>query len=231
MSTKPIPRNMPTNRAARMWRIFHSSPRSRRRLGSSDRPPDQHADRHERRVLERVHERVAHAPPRRRRRSARCRARARRSAARPAAGGGSGSARAASAGAGQRHERRAGQEEHQHRVAQPGEQERRREVGDQQVLGHVRSTAGRRRPASTGASSPIDPQRHRRSCHHGCLEPRHRHAPPAQDAQRAQVQRAAARRHRARRSRIAMALSVATLEDRAAQQHEPPRSATATTTT
>ncbi len=35
MSTKLIPRNMPRKRADRTCPIFHSSPRSRRRLGSS----------------------------------------------------------------------------------------------------------------------------------------------------------------------------------------------------
>ena len=35
MSTKLIPRNIPTIRAPRMYGIFHSSPCIRRRLGSS----------------------------------------------------------------------------------------------------------------------------------------------------------------------------------------------------
>ena len=82
-------------------------------------------------------------------------ARACRPGSRPAAGAATGT-RAAASAAGERDERGPRQEEHQHRVAHAGEQQRRRQVGDQQVLGHVGATAGRRRAcgAGRGARSP-----------------------------------------------------------------------------
>ena len=78
------PEEHPRKRAPRMWPIFHSSPRSRRRLGSST----DHQTSTPIAMKERAGARAradGAPPPRRRSRSASCRAPARRRAARPAA--------------------------------------------------------------------------------------------------------------------------------------------------
>jgi hypothetical protein len=86
----------------------------------------------------------------------------------------------------QRDERRPREQEHEHRVAGAGQQQRRPQVGDQQVLGHVR----RQQVVPVrvdGGHQPDHPQRDPRVPEQ-LLAQRHRHAAPPQDPQRPQVQ-------------------------------------------
>ena len=87
----------------------------------------------------------------------------------------------------ERHERRAREQEGQHGVAHAREQERRRQVGDQQVLRHVRRQQVVAPARRSGETNPISPQRDA-DVPQRLLAAGHRDAAPPQDRHGAQVE-------------------------------------------
>ena len=168
-----------------MWPIFHSSPRRRRRLGSSAGHQTMIPAKMKLACWREVDEVVAHrALERERQVPAVEHQRVDGDRDERAAQEAEGPAQAPAPG--EADQDRARQEESQHRVAQPRQQQRRAEIGEQQVLGHVGAQqvvgerSQRREQRDRLEAQPDVPA--------GDLGARHGHAAAAEHAQRAHVQ-------------------------------------------